>query len=117
MSDERSTGGLGDRLSRILAESTQMGWRIIRAGKESGPYSDADLVSKAASGELRPDDLVKQADGLWMKAQEVLILQNQFRQVRQEKPPISRSDTPPWVIKSVVAFVVGGLFLVGGWYW
>ena len=42
-------------------------WYVIHAGQERGPFSFAELVGKAALGEIAADDLVKQTGGLWTK--------------------------------------------------
>src|SRR5260370_5914751 len=43
-------------------------WYVIHAGKKLGPLSLAELVGKAALGEIGTDDLVKKTGGLWTPA-------------------------------------------------
>jgi hypothetical protein len=62
-------------------------WYVIRAGKEVGPLSLAELVGKAAMGEIEADDLVKLSDGLWTKARGVGFLQQQFLLANFRKKP------------------------------
>jgi ribosomal protein S27E len=63
-------------------------WHAIHAGQEIGPFAVAELVGKAALGEIEADDLVKRTGGLWAKARELAFLQQQFR------PKASRRETP-----------------------
>ena len=59
MTDERITA-----LPTAAATSaTYAGWYVIHAGNELGPLSFAELVGKAAVGEIAADDLVFRFDG------------------------------------------------------
>ena len=72
----------------VAKPSSDAEWYVIHAGKEVGPLALAELVGKAAVGEINPDDLVKQPGGLWTKARDLSFLQEQFllRKSREEAP-------------------------------
>jgi tetratricopeptide (TPR) repeat protein len=53
-------------------------WYVIHAGRELGALSLAELVGKAAMGEIGADDLVRQPGGQWTKASEVGVLRQHF---------------------------------------
>jgi hypothetical protein len=86
-------------------------WHVIHAGKEVGPLSLAELVGKAALGEIDGDDLVKKADGLWTKARDFGFLQQQFllKGSGKEASPGLPSVSSPSDL--VICVVVGGVLL------
>jgi hypothetical protein len=78
----RGPGLTGERNTAFQAAdatpASDAGWHVIHAGVEIGPMSLAELIGKAALGEIDPDDLVKKGGGLWTKARDVAFLQQQF---------------------------------------
>jgi hypothetical protein len=64
-------------------------WYVFRDGKEIGPLTNAALLAMAESGQVGPDDFVREAGGEWVKASEAPILSLQFSQPNQvERPPL-----------------------------
>jgi hypothetical protein len=84
-------------------------WHAIHAGKELGPLSLAELVEKAVAGEIEPDDLVKNADGLWAKARDIDFLQQLFR-LRESRG--KASQPAPYRSGRETKALGGGLLLV-----
>jgi tetratricopeptide (TPR) repeat protein len=93
-------------------------WYVIRAGKEVGPLSLAELVGKAAIGQINGDDLVKQADGLWTKARDLGFLQQQFilKHSTEEAKQAALGNLFPflgtWAYQNQKALVFGGCLLL-----
>jgi tetratricopeptide (TPR) repeat protein len=69
-------------------------WHVIHGGKEVGPLSLAELVGKAALGDIEADDLVKQAGGLWTKARDFRFLRQQFLRQDSAKGTSPTSSSP-----------------------
>lgn len=67
MADQRITSSQPDTWAPTTASACDAEWYVIHAGQERGPFSFAELVGKAALGEIAADDLVKQTGGLWTK--------------------------------------------------
>jgi hypothetical protein len=112
MSDERVSGSLGERLAGIIAGTKDTGWRIIQGGKEVGPFSDFEMVEKAAAGQLAVEDLVKQGDGLWTKAREVAILRREFELRESREKAIAKIGefNGVWVSKPML--IMGACLIV-----
>ena len=88
MTDDRVTALPTTATTRSDAE-----WHVIHAGLEAGPFSLAELVGKAAIGEIEADDLVKRSGGRWIKARDVDFLQQQFLLTKSREETGQRSST------------------------
>jgi hypothetical protein len=67
-------------------------WHFIHAGEEVGPIELPELIEKAAYGEIEADDLVRQTDGPWSKARDLLYLQGAFTQRHTREPVVPEHD-------------------------
>jgi tetratricopeptide (TPR) repeat protein len=91
-------------------------WFVIQKGQEYGPLSLDDLVGKVRSGEVAPDDLVKETRGLWQKVAECEVLQGEL--ARTEAPGLKHAAAIDslgrfngiWISRRLLA--VGSLFLL-----
>jgi hypothetical protein len=102
MTDERITA-----LPVAAATSTPIAeWYVIHAGEELGPLSLAELVGKAAIGEIAADDLVKKTGDLWAKASNFDVLQQQFLLKVQTAEPSPAAALP---FKASVVILVTAL--------
>jgi len=107
----------------VAAETSASGaeWHVIRAGKELGPLSLAELVKRAGAKEIGDDDLVKQTGSLWTEARNFGFLRQQFLlndsvdEASQGTPAQPNHETKGTVSTGACAiFVIGAvLFLLG----
>jgi hypothetical protein len=67
-------------------------WHFIHDGQQVGPISPPELIEKAAFGEIEADDLVRQTDGPWSKARDVLYLQGAFTQRHTPEAVVPERD-------------------------
>src|SRR5260370_18694216 len=111
MADERFT--FGERRANIVAKSSEPGWHFIRDGRETGPIPLAELVEKAAGGEIGAGDLVKQTGGIWAKARDAGPLQEAFRLRKTKQETLNRLGRFHGIWLSKRSLFIGGSAVVG----
>jgi tetratricopeptide (TPR) repeat protein len=100
-------------------------WHIIHAGKQLGPLSLIEVVTKAVVGEIAADDLVRQANGMWAKARDYNFLQQQFLLNIAGKEGCQRTIDKPahfhgvgkWVSLKDLLFVSCLCLVIVGLWW
>ncbi len=98
----------------------QQTWFVVRGGKEEGPYTGTALKDMAASGKLRPGDLVRRADVETARpASQIkgLFTGGGAAEPLPPNPPADRGTAPAPTSKKrlvIVAAVAGALVLLCG---
>jgi hypothetical protein len=67
-------------------------WFVRSQRREAGPFSVDEMIAKASSRSIHPDDMVKPSDGDWRAAGSVPFLQKIF--AKQSIRPAPESPTP-----------------------
>lgn len=101
-----------EQVSNIIARLNEISWRVIQAGKESGPFSDADLIGKATAGELGPNDLVKHGDGLWTRACDIPLLMQEFHLKDSRQKVLDELGRFKGIWVSRKALMIGGCIVL-----